>query len=85
LDFDCPEKVKRSATVLVEYDLFGGAATLTLENEKGEKTVSILRGKTDGGREQFSEHIRLPRFKKLRLTLETGSPAVIYNAIISVK
>jgi hypothetical protein len=85
LDFDCPEKVKRSATVLIEYDLLGGAATLTLENEKGEKTVSILRGKTDGGREQFSEHIRLPRFKKLRLTLETGSPAVIYNAIISVK
>lgn len=85
LDFGCPEKVKRSATVLVEYDLFGGAATLTLENEKGEKTVSILRGKTDGGREQFSEHIRLPRFKKLRLTLEADSPAVIYNAIISVK
>ncbi len=84
-DFGYPERVKRSVSVLLEYDLSGGKGTLTLENEKGEKTVSPLRGKTDGGREQFSEHIRIPRFKKLRMTIETDSPAVIYSAIISAK
>ncbi len=84
-DFGCPEKIKRSAALLLDYDLSGGGGKLTFENEKGEKTVSVLRGKAGGGREQFSEFFRLPRFKKLRMTLETDSPAVIYNAIISAK
>lgn len=85
LDFGCPEKTKRSASVLIEYDLSGGSGTLIFENEKGEKTTSVLHGKVGGGREQFSEHIHMPRFKKLCITLETDAPAVIYSAIISAK
>lgn len=85
LDFGCPEKTKRSACVLLEYDLSGGSGVLTFENEKGEKTATLLHGKIGGGREQLSEHIPMPRFKKLRMTLEAKFPAVIYSAIISAK
>ena len=85
LNFGCPERVKRSATALLEYDLSGGEGILTLENEKGEKIQTKLRGKKGGGREQISVRVHMPRFKKLRLTLEVSAPAVIYNAIISAK
>ena len=85
LDFGCPEKTKRSAAVVLEYDLSGGSGTLTLETEKGERVTAPLHGKAGGGREQFSCRIPMPRFKKLRLSVETDSPAVIYNAILSAK
>ena len=85
LAFGCPERVKRSTSLLLDCDLSGGSGKLTLENEKGEKTVSLLHGKPGGGREQFSEYIRLPGFKKLRLSFEADSPTVIYSAIISAK
>lgn len=85
LDFGCPKKTKRSAAVLIECALSGGKGKLIFENEKGEKSVFILQGKPDGSKELFSEHFRLPRFQKLRLTLETSAPAVIYSAIISAK
>ncbi|MBR4063538.1 MAG: hypothetical protein IKK01_10770 [Clostridia bacterium] len=85
LDFGCPEKTKRSATVVLEYDLSGGSGTLTLETEKGERVTAPLHGKAGGGREQYSCRIPMPRFKKLRLSVETDSPAVIYNAILSAK
>lgn len=85
LDFGCPEKTKRSATVVLEYDLSGGSGTLTLETEKGERVTAPLHGKVGGGREQFSCRIPMPRFKKLQLSVETDSPAVIYNAILSAK
>lgn len=85
LDFGCPEKTKRSTTAILEYDLSGGSATLILETEKGERVSAPLSGKAGGGREQFSCRVRMPRFKKLRLSVETDSPAVIYNAIISAK
>ena len=85
LDFGCPEKTKRSARVVLEYDLSGDGGTLILETEKGERVTAPLHGKEGGGREQFSCRIPMPRFKKLRLSVETDSPAVIYNAILSAK
>jgi hypothetical protein len=85
LDFGCPEKRKRKAYLLVEYDLAGGGGMLTLENEKGEKVSYPISGKTGGGREQFSARIPMPGFKKLRITLETNSPAIFFGAIISAK
>jgi len=85
LDFGCPEKTKRSAAVVLEYDLSGVSGTLTLETEKGERVTAPLHGKAGGGREQFSCRIPMPRFKKLRLSVETDSPAVIYSAILSAK
>ena len=85
LDFGCPEKTKRSTTAVLEYDLSGGSGTLTLETEKGERVTAPLHGKAGGGREQFSCRIPMPRFKKLRLSVETDSPAVIYSVILSAK
>ena len=85
LDFGCPEKTKRSAAAVLEYDLSGGQGSLILETEKNERVTAPLHGKAGGGREQFSCRIPMPRFKKLRLSVETDSPAVIYSAILSAK
>ena len=85
LDFGCPEKTKRSAAVVLECDLSGGQGSLILETEKNERVTVPLHGKAGGGREQFSCRIPMPRFKKLRLSVETDSPAVIYSVILSAK
>ena len=85
LDFGCPEKVKRSAAVILEYDLSGGNGTLNLETERNEQVSIPLKGKAGGGREQFSCRIPMPRFKKLRMSIESKAPAVFYNAILSAK
>ena len=71
--------------MVLEYDLSGDGGTLILETEKGERVTAPLHGKEGGGREQFSCRIPMPRFKKLRLSVETNSPSVIYNAILSAK
>lgn len=85
LDFGCPEKTKRSATVVLEYNFSGKSGTLILETEKGERVTAPLHSKVGGEREHFSCRIPMPRFKKLRLSVEADSPAVIYNAILSAK
>ena len=85
IDFGCPERTKRSARLLLNCDLSGGEAAVSLENELGETRTVKLKGRPDGGAELFSERIALPRFKKLRYTIESENPITLYSAILSAK
>lgn len=85
IDFGCPERTKRSARMILTCDLSGGEARVSLENEIGEKRTLQLKGSPDGEAEQFSERIALPRFKKLRYTIESENPVTLYSAILSAK
>ncbi len=85
LDFGCPERIKRSARILLSADLSGGRAAVTLENENGEKRSFYLNGKPGGGQEEFSERVALPRFKKLRYIIESENRVRYCNAILSAK
>lgn len=84
-DFGCPERTKRSVTFILTADLGGGAATLTLENERGEEVSWRIKGKEAGGFEQISERIYLPAYKKLRYTLCAELPARYRSIILSAK
>ena len=85
LDFGCPERMKKNLCLILCCDLSGDKATITFENELGEKREIILEGKRGGGEEQFTERISLPRFKKLRYTVEADDPVILYGAILSAK
>lgn len=84
-DFGCPERTKRSVRLILCCDLSGGEATVTFENEIGETRTLQLKGKKGGGAEQISERMALPRFKKLRYTIESQNPITLYSAILSAK
>lgn len=85
IDFGCPERTKRSARIILACDLSGGEAAVRFENEIGEERTLQLKGSKDGGAEQFSERIALPRFKKLRYSIESDDPVTLYGAILSAK
>lgn len=85
LDFGCPERTKRSVRIILTCDLSGGEAKVSFENEIGEERTLQLKGSPDDGAEQFSERIALPRFKKLRYTIESENPLILYSAILSAK
>ncbi len=78
LDFGCPEKDKHSLSLLMSGS-FGGEVRIGFENEIGEK-VSYTLGKRNG---VIEERFRLPRFKKLRYTIESLSPIRLNSIILS--
>ena len=78
LDFGCPEKDKHSLYLLMN-GRFGGNLRIGFENEKGEK-VNFTLEKTAG---VIEEKLRLPRFKKLRYTIECVEPIRLDNIILS--
>ncbi|MBQ4140306.1 MAG: hypothetical protein IJD70_03115 [Clostridia bacterium] len=79
-DFGCPELTKRSVRILINGEL-GEDATLELENEIGEKRkIGLL--KTGG---DLSERLTMPRFKKLRYTIESRDAICLENIILSAK
>ena len=80
LDFGCPEKEKHLLSLLM-HGRFEDAAQIGFENEIGEK-VSYTIEKQDGA---ITERFRLPRFKKLRYTIESRAPIRIENIILSAK
>ena len=80
LDFGCPEKPKRSLSLIMEGS-FGEKLTVGFENESGER-VSFEVYPKDGS---ISEKFNLPRFKKLRYTVESHSRVRLENIILSAK
>ncbi|MBO5701100.1 MAG: hypothetical protein J6S71_01550 [Clostridia bacterium] len=80
LDFGCPEKDKHSLSLLM-CGSFAGTVRIRFENENGEQ-VSFTFEKTEG---VIEERFRLPRFKKLRYTIESLSPIRLDNIILSAK
>jgi hypothetical protein len=80
LDFGSPEKDKKSLGILLSGKT-NGPLHIGFENEKGE-TVCFTLGKTEG---VAKENFRLPRFKKLRYTIEAQSPIRLDNIILSAK
>jgi hypothetical protein len=80
LDFGCPEKDKRSLSLLMSGS-FGNAVEIGFENENGEQ-VSFTLKNAEG---VIEERFRLPRFKNLRYTLKGFAPFRIDNIILSAK
>ena len=60
---------------------FGGAVHIGMENEIGEQ-VGFTLVKADG---VIEERFKLPRFKKLRYTIESLYPIRLENIILSAK
>ena len=80
LDFGRPEKPKRSLSLMMDGS-FGEKLTVGFENESGEK-VSFEVFPKDGS---ISEKFNLPRFKKLRYTVESHSRVRLENIILSAQ
>ena len=80
LDFGCPEKYKHSLSLLISGK-FGDCVPLGFQNEIGE-SVSFTLKKSDG---VLEEKFKLPRFKKLRYTVECTAPTRLENIILSAK
>lgn len=85
LDFSCPERKKRSVEMILRADLAGGGATVTFENELGEKRSFTLNGKSGGGKEDFVHRFALPRFRRLHYTLESTGTVKYCGIILSAK
>ncbi len=80
LDFGSPEKDKHSLSLLIN-GVFSSPINIGFENENGEK-VNFTLGNTAN---LIEEKFRLPRFKKLRYTIESQSPIRLDNIILSAK
>ena len=81
LDFGAPERTKRSVDLVLYCKLGKSGADVRFENERGEVRAVYLDG-VDGC---ITERIALPRFKKLRVTVESVAPAEFRSLILSAK
>lgn len=81
LDFGAPERTKRSVDLVLYCKLGKSGADVRFENERGEVRAVYLDG-VDGC---ITERIPLPRFKKLRVTVESVAPAEFRSLILSAK
>ena len=80
LDFGTPERTKRSVNMVLYCDLASGGV-VRFENERGEvSTVQLV-----GNERCITERISLPRFKKLRVKVESVAPATFSGLTLSAK